>query len=71
MPAPVLCFPMISGSGEFRKTDGKTYFIGPEEELDLQAPFTGPSGVKVHGFNPQMKAWHFSLKQREADLPCR
>ena len=29
---------------------GKTYFIGPEEELDLQAPFTGPSGVKVHGF---------------------
>ena len=29
---------------------GKTYCIGPEEELDLQAPFTGPSGVKVHGF---------------------
>ena len=29
---------------------GKTYFIGPEEELDLQAPVTGPSGVKVHGF---------------------
>lgn len=45
---------------------GKTYFIGPEEELDLQAPFTGPSGVKVHGLNPQMKAWHFSLKQRES-----
>ena len=29
---------------------GKTYFIGPEEELDLQAPFTGPSGVKIRAF---------------------
>ena len=67
MPAPVLCFPNDIWKRRVpEELMGKTYFIGPEEELDLQAPFTGPSGVKSMVLNPQMKAWHFSLKQRES-----
>ena len=29
---------------------GKTYFTGPGEELELTAPFTGGSGVKIRAF---------------------
>ena len=29
---------------------GKTYFTGPGEEVELTAPFTGGSGVKIRAF---------------------
>ena len=41
---------------------GRTYFIGPEETLQLTAPFTGESSVKIRAFRSTDEGVAFLLE---------